>query len=273
MGDLGNKQRSGTQRIVGSDEKFAADVKQYKDSVRKLAVSDLDTKDLLYDLCFKLDSLHELLRFSPNKQILEDGYGTGFKAKINSLGVLKVNSQNTPDPIDPILDVPLSGYLTDVNGNIDARVNGSVAPIDFYIAADQDQDTYINSISLKIADQNAQLNNFGNIPALPVGFDLIYKTQELGERLLATTIRSNFDIIRLCQGLPAFSQGVESFRASNVIGGAEGYIPVLRITDNFGLPYGLRLRGGTTDRLIWRINDDVSGVDAFDIFYYGLQKV
>lgn len=273
MADLGSKQRSGTQRIVGGNEGYAADVKQSAVGLNELYTADLENKSLLKALIFQLTELNTQMRLPKEKTLLVDGFGTGLTARIDSLGSIKVNSQNTPDPNDPIIDVPLSGYLADVNGNIDARANGSVTPVDFFLAADPNLDTYVASISFKIADANATLNDFGAIASLTNGFDIIYSTQETGERVLATGLKSNFDIIRICQGLPAFSQGVESFRASNVVGGSEGYIPVLRIKDNFGLPYGLRLRKGTKDKLILRVNDDITAVDAFDIFYYGIQKI
>ena len=236
--------------------------------------NSFDIVSELKKLSFQIEKLNESLNIpKENNFTLQNGFGNGQKAKITPNGALKVSDQRLPDADDDITEIPLSGFLSDVNGNIDARVDGSVTPIDFYIEADQNQDIYLSSISFKIADQNAQLNNFGNINALTNGFQLIYFSSITGERILADNIQSNFDLIRLCQGLPAFSQGVESFRASNVVGGSEGYIPVLRITDNFGLPYGLRLKAGTFDKLILRIRDDVTGVDAFDIFYYGIQKI
>lgn len=219
---------------------------------------------------FKRDMLEAVFSGKP----IIDGGGSARKSLVNAQGALKVNNQAVPDSDDPTLLVPLSGFLTDSNGNSDARVNGSLAaPIDFTLDADEDSDIYLNAISIKIADQNAQLNQFGNIAALTNGFQIIYKNQELGERVLVDNLRSNFDIIRICQGLPAFSQGVESFRASNVVANAEGYLPVLRFTENFGLPFGLRLKAGTKNKLILRIRDNVTALDAFDIFYYAAEKI
>lgn len=231
-------------------------------------VSEIKNLSLQLELLNKNLSVPKINSFE-----IQNGFGNNQKAKVTSNGSLKVSDQRLPDQDDDISEIPLSGFLKDANGNFDARVNGSISPIDFYIQADQYSDIYISSLSFKIADQNAQLNNFGNIPPLTNGIQLIYFSAVTGERILADNLQTNFDIIRICQGLPAFSQGVESFRASNVIGGSEGYIPVLRITDNFGLPFGVRLKAGTFDRITIRINDDITGIDAFDIFYYGIQKI
>lgn len=226
------------------------------------------------ELLQHLKEIQKLLLITGQTNInLIDGLGSKTKNKINEYNAIKVYDQGIPDVDDPVLQIPRSDYLKDVNDNFDARVDGSTTPIDFFISALPNNDIYISSLSFKIADQNAQLNNFGNIGALTNGFQLVYKNQEIGERILVDELQSNFDIVRLCQGLPAFSQGVESFRASNVIGGSEGYIPVLRFRDNFGLPFGIRLKAGTKDQLILRVRDNVTGVDAFDIFYYATELI
>lgn len=197
---------------------------------------------------------------------IKSANGSSDFANVNKFQALKVNNQSLPDRNDPITQVALSGFFEN-NGITDARVDGSATPVDFAVSSRDDGDIYINAISFKIADANASLNNFGSIGSLANGFQLIYFNNELGELVLADNLVSNFEIIRLCQGLPAFSQGTESFRASNVVANSEGYLPVLQM-QNFGLPFGIRIRANSEDRLLLRIRDDVTGVDAFDIFYY-----
>jgi hypothetical protein len=53
------------------------------------------------------------------------------------------------------------------------------------------------------------------------------------------------------------------------VGNSEAYIPTLDFGGLFGTPFGVRLKGGTQDRLVFRIQDDTSGVDRFDIVAYG----
>lgn len=236
------------------------------------STSSFENNILLKQLINKLGDLEKAIQLLKVKRVIEDAQGTGVGAKVSDLGALKVNNQNFPDRNDPNNAIPITGYLTDVNGSIDARVNGSVTPIDFSVKAQENSDIYLNALSFKLADANAQLNEWGKIGVLAVGFDLIYSTQELGERVLATGIQTSFDLIRLCQADPAFSQGVESFRASNVVLGSEGYLPNLKF-ESFGLPFGIRLKRGTFDKLIFRVNDNVTGVDAFDIFYYGTEII
>lgn len=274
MGDL--NQTEATQYVSITDEESGlnADVARSNESKNELYVNSLENNKLLKDLIMQLKKMERLSYLPKNNRYISDGFGSGEKAKVDGFGSLKVNNRSTPDPDDKIQEIPVSGFFTDSAGNIDARADGSVNPVDFAVTAQEKIDTYIGSISFKIADANATLSDFGALNnGLTNGIDLIYSTQETGERVLAGGLKSNFDIIRICQGLPAFSQGVESFRASNVISNSEGYIPVLRIKDNFNLAFGLRLRAGTLDKLIIRVNDDITGLDAFDIFYYGFEQI
>ena len=248
--------------------KPAVRTKICQDSDESLRVRNLTDDN---ELLGKLDDLIGAILLSRTaKNQIVDGIGTGLKNKINKFNALKVYSQEIPDIDDPTILVPKSGFLTDENGNSDARVNGSASPIDFTINALEDTDLYISGLSFRIADQNAQLSKFGNIPPLPNGLQLIYKNQDIGERILLDELKSNFDLVRACQGNPPFNE-VEAFRATNIIGNSEGYLPVLKIKEVFNLPFGIRLKRGTLDKLILRVNDNVSAVDAFDIFYYATE--
>lgn len=195
-------------------------------------------------------------------------------ATVSNLKALKVNNQNIPDKNDPITQVPTTGFLLEQGSlNSDARVNASLAtPIDFVIESRTDGDLFVQALQFSIADQGANLNDFGAIGDLTNGMQLIYSNNELGEIILADELKTNYDFVRLSQGNPAFSQGVESFRATNVAGQSEGYLPVL-LLNSFGLAFGLRIRQNTEDRLILRIRDNISTVDAFNVFYYGNRLV
>lgn len=267
---------NGIKCVTITDEcgTYKAEVDKGGDSRKRLKVeAQLSNENEL--LC-KLDELILAIKTSKEskKQII-DGVGSGIKTRVNKFNALKVVNQNIPSFEDPTILVPNSGFLTDSNGSSNAVVDGSVQPIDFAVRALEDTDLYISGLSFKISDQNAVLNKWGTIAALTTGVQIIYSNQELGERILVDNIKTNFDLIRACQGYPAFasSQGNEAFRASNIIGGSEGYLPVLKIKEIFSLPFGIRLKAGTLDRLIVRINDDITAIDAFDIFYYATEYI
>ena len=71
-------------------------------------------------------------------------------------------------------------------------------------------------------------------------------------------------------GSPAFGDAAAAFRANNVVGNAEGYMMAIDLENVFGLPFGLRLRAGTRDKIVFRVRDNLSsGIDEFNIVGYG----
>lgn len=204
---------------------------------------------------------------------IEDGFGSGNKASVNGNGSLNVVMADHPTLHDTTNSViPFRSFMTQDGLGIitDMRVAGSaVAPIEFSVLADPEFDIYIKSIAFTIVDASSTLNKFGNIAALTNGCCLFWFTQDQGIVIIDDELKSNFDFVRLCAGQPAFGDSAGSFRAGNVIGNSEGYIPNLNITSVFGLNWGLRLRGGTTDKITVSIHDDTTLIDAFNVVCYG----
>ena len=104
------------------------------------------------------------------------------------------------------------------------------------------------------------------------GCRLLWRTSEVGETQIDGALKSNYDFIRLSQGYPAFGTAANSFLASNVIGTSEAYIPVLNFTEIFGMTWGLKLRKGTNDSIVLQVRDTTTGVDAFNMIAYGIQR-
>ena len=203
---------------------------------------------------------------------IEDGTGSGNYAKVSKEGYLYTQEAPFP-PADEESKLTIYREFLTLNGDgttIDMRVDGSVTPQRFWIQAEPDRDVYITSLSFKLADAGAALNEFGGIAALANGCRLYYEDQN-GEINIGTGLITNFEIIRLCLGQPAFGDGTSAFIAGNVAGGSEGVIPVLDFR-NFGFRWGLRLSAGSLNRLIIEINDDVTAIDAFDMIAYGFRR-
>jgi len=203
---------------------------------------------------------------------IEDGTGSGNYAKVSKEGYLYTQEAPFP-PADEESKLTIYREFLTLNGDgttIDMRVDGSVTPQRFWIQAEPDRDVYITSLSFKLADAGAALNEFGGIAALANGCRLYYEDQN-GEINIGTGLITNFEIIRLCLGQPAFGDGTGAFIAGNVAGGSEGVIPVLDFR-NFGFRWGLRLSAGSLNRLIIEINDDVTAIDAFDMIAYGFRR-
>lgn len=255
--------------MAGLDENNKTEFISLEDKYLKVVEKNsvINHDELILELRRTREAMLEIAMLTNDIKIKSADGNANF-ANVSNLKALKVNNQNIPDKNDPITQVPITGYFLN-NGSFDARVAGSLAtPIDFTIEARDDGDIFINALQFSIADQGATLNDFGSLSQLTNGIQLIYSNIQLGEIILADDLQTNYDLVRLCQGNPAFSQGVESFRATNVDGQSEGYLPVLKL-DSFGLAFGVRIRARTEDKFILRIRDDITGVDAFNVFYYG----
>lgn len=210
----------------------------------------------------------------PIKLILEDGYGSGNKAKINGEGELGVVVHPHP-PIDETkAPLPFRQYLTDdglSTGDNDMMVAGSSSStFEFCVSARPDIDLYIKNIAVVIADASATLSKFGNITALTNGVEFSYISQTSGTVVIHEALQSNFDFVQLALGQPAFGDGAGAFRAGNVISTSEGYIPTINLAETFGLQWGVRLQKGTKDKICFIIKDDTTGVDRFDAVAYGI---
>lgn len=201
-----------------------------------------------------------------------DGSGSGKKLEVTEEFAAKVQDIGLPPLKTVAQGIIFREFMKNSAGATDMRVNGSTTPQEYSVMGQPVSDLYIRTISIVIADQSATLNQFGNIGALTNGCELFYKNQD-GEIIIADNLVSNFEFIRLANGNPSFGDGTSAFRAGNVSGNSEGYIPIIDLQKVFGLQWGIKLRGGTTDQLIMRINDDVTGVDAFNAIVYGFTRV
>jgi len=205
-----------------------------------------------------------------------DGHGTKNKLKVNKEGTIGVVNHLHPPLNDTIELRPFRQFFTDdgsPTGSSDMRVNGSVTPVDFFIDAKADRDIYIKTFSFEIADAGAELNEFGNLSELTNGCGFFWDTGD-GRNIIHNGLKSNWDIVRLCGGNPAVGATTSSFRANNVIGQAEGYIPFLDVVKIFGVPWGLRLRKGSRDKIVLRVNDNINfvGDSSFNIIAFGVTQ-
>lgn len=204
-----------------------------------------------------------------NSKIIS-GKGKPYNLKVDKEGTIGVVIHPHPPQTDETLPIPFSLFFKDGAGSSDMRVAATLAaPVMFSINAEQDRDVYIKTISFEIADASATLSKFGNIAALTNGVKLQWFTSSLGTVDLSEELKTNWDFIRLCGGNPGFGDGVNAFRASNVSGSSEGYIPFLDVGGVFGVSYGIKIRAGSTDRLTILVQDNTSAVDAFNAIAYG----
>lgn len=191
-------------------------------------------------------------------------------ANVDIFGAVRTRDTGLPPFGNTVTAIPFSMFFADEAGVTDMRVVGTpAAPLEFDIIADSNRDRYIKTVQFTIVDQNATLTQFGNIGALtdPV----LFEWDREGETVLLASMISNYDHVRLAGGDPAFGDGTAAFRASNVLGTSEAYLPVIDFQRIFGLPWGIRLKAGSDETLRVIIQDDTSGVDGYDALARGFE--
>ena len=228
---------------------------------------------------------------SRNSNII-DGEGTGSYLKVNEGGYVLTQSSGLPPKDDRDIQIVYRNFLT-LNGDgttTSMLVDGSTTPQLFYVEASPNNDIYITSLSIVIQGLNINLGlDFAGLgSALTNGCRLYYEDKN-GEVIIGNNLDTNFELVRLCQGNPSFGNNGNAFKIPNLAPGAggkgkttsDGYIPVLDFPEVFGFNYGLRLQRGTTNRLIFEINDDIRITadggplpnDAgFNIIVYGFER-
>ena len=167
-------------------------------------------------------------------------------------------------------------------GNIDMKVDGSVVPIEFTIESEDNYDIYITAVSFLISADNAStLAEFGSLgTTLTNGCDFFAYIDGV-EYPIGVELKSNFDFVRMCKFEPAFGTGPDAFRIDGVTAtaGSDSFSPVLKMT-SFGYDkdnsVGLRIKAGTNNRLVLRINDNLNIADTelqkFNVIVYGNKR-
>lgn len=204
------------------------------------------------------------------KAHLEDGFGTKGKARIAE-GALLTSLLPFP-PFGEQKIIPFRQYLATTAGVSSMLATGTLAaPVRYFVQAHNDNDRYITQISFLVAGAGAALNQFGNIAALTNGCRLYY-TRNSGEIDIHNALKSNFDFVRLCNGNPAFGSTTNAFIASNIIGTAEGIIPILNLC-NLMPPYGIKLDTGSVQKIILEIRDTTTAIGGMDAIAYGFDRL
>jgi len=198
----------------------------------------------------------------------------GKQLKINGEGELSVVVHQHPPIDEDVTALPFRQYFTDTGikgGSNVMRVNGSVNYVDFYIAASPDFDIYIKYITVEIGDGGTPaLNKFGALAELTNGVAFYWDTQTEPEYELHEGIKTNKEFIRIASDTGAIGTGIDAYLADVSGGGSEkSYLPNIDMEEIYGFTWGLRLRKGTNDKLIFRIQDDLTGLSTFNAIATG----
>ena len=205
-----------------------------------------------------------------------DSEGSGRGIAVSSEGALGVVVHNHPTVVETLNVFPFRQFLTSTGistGSSDMIVNGATTPQLFYVTAHATRDIFIKTLSFRIGDNaGVTLAAFGGLTALTNGCSLSYSNDALGEVTIADGLKTNIDLIRLGTSTTGVGTGTGVFKLDISGGGAEdSYLPFLDFATTFGFPWGLKLRKGTNDKLIFTVRDALAGLVTFNAIAYGSQ--
>jgi hypothetical protein len=199
---------------------------------------------------------------------IRDGWGSKNTLKILPEGEIGVVVHTHPPTTESRIGLPFRQYFTadgTPSGSNDMRVDGSSTAQEFCIPSEETKDRYIKFISVKLADATAQFNEFGALSALTKGVSFRWDSQEIGELTIHDGIKDNIEWFRL-SNTPITSNSIIDLSG----GGADAIVIQIDLSTLFGSPWGVKLSAGTTEKLVFKVQDKLdSGIDEFNIIGYG----
>jgi hypothetical protein len=191
--------------------------------------------------------------------------------KVTAEGAIHVvQHPHPPSEGDINYPLPIAEFFKDVNNSNNMIVNASLsAPQTFKVSSVKDFDVYIKSITIQISDQGARLDKFGALPALTNGVGLSYNNQSLGIIDIFTGFKSNLDFFREATGGKGFGDSTNAWLADISGGGQDTYFPEIDLQTRYGLQWGFKLAKGTQDSLLFKVQDDLTGLGVFNIKAHG----
>lgn len=192
-----------------------------------------------------------------------DGKGGRNALKVNEEGEITVSVHTYPPIDERVASFPYSAYFEN-GGSNDMRVNGSITTVSFSIDALLNNEVYIKSAHVKLAAPGAKLSKFANLTPLTNGIELVWRNNQEENLVIHNGIKDNLEFFRLSD------QKAEIVDLSG--SGADAVIVAIDFGKLFGLPWGLRLKKGSTDSLQFRVRDNLSsGITEFNIIGYGIK--
>lgn len=102
------------------------------------------------------------------------------------------------------------------------------------------------------------------------GVSFYWDTQDEPLYELHEGIKTNKEFIRIASDTGAIGTGTDAYLADVSGGGTEkSYLPNIDMSEIYGFKWGLRLRKGTLDRIMFRIQDNITGLTTFNAIATG----
>lgn len=176
--------------------------------------------------------------------------GALHEAKVNGEGELTFAMHQHPPADETLASFPFIESFVDDAGSTDMTINGIIAPTIFCVEAVNDVDTFVRHIDIEIADGTINgWGDFGGIGALANGIDFYWESTKEGLVPIDTFV-DNRSFFRKAYNEPTILKVTG--------GGADTILPKLNMQILFGGEWGIQLRKNTTDKLCFRIQDDLT---------------
>lgn len=102
------------------------------------------------------------------------------------------------------------------------------------------------------------------------GIGFYWDTLKDPEYTLHEGIKTNKEFIRIASDTGAIGPGVEAYLADVSGGGTEkSYLPNMDMTELYGFQWVVRLRKDSNDKLIFRVQDNLTGLSTFNAIATG----
>ena len=193
---------------------------------------------------------------------IKDGKGSSNKLKIGDDGELNVTVSNNPPTEEERNSIPFRVFFENSAGSSDMIVDGSATPVSFEINASPTVDRYIKTISIKLADAGARFNLFGALPALTNGVRFVWENQSEGT-IIINEIKDNIELFRLSNQTPTI--------VDISGGGADAIIVNINMSEVFSMPFGIKLKKGTKDKICFVVRDALAGLDEYNTVGLGIE--
>ena len=203
----------------------------------------------------------------------------GKPAQVLNGGALEVIDDGLPAFGQEQKGILYTDFFKDSAGSSALNVDGSITPVEFTIEGSKNTDIpadrYITAISFLIQDTGIRLGDrFGGLAQLTNGINLQYsnlKAEGGAVSLDNGGITTNFELVRVCLGNPAFTGASNAFIA-DFTGAESALFPVLDV-GNTGLKNGILLRNNSDDNIKITVNDNLTGLTIFNVVAYGYDRV
>lgn len=155
------------------------------------------------------------------------------------------------------------------------NVDGSSTAQTFELVAEQADDIIISSIVFVISDGEISNKKFGDIDALDNGFDLY--VSELGKiTYIIDSAKTNGEMFVASNANKVWGTADDKInKIKDWSEGSDGFLvrfDLSHIISTSGLE-GIRLGAGTKDKFVLTVNDDLTGLDDFQVTFFGARQV